>query len=115
MCSGICVNSTANPKVDVVEKSLEEIGNKTECALLKLAFSNQFDFRNYRPDTKKKIKKQIPFSSERKMMITIYQLDENKFRIFFKGAPEFLMPKCIEFLNSEGHKEKLQDVMIKNF
>lgn len=42
----------------------------------------------------------IPFSSDRKMMTTAYVLKDhpNTVRVFVKGAPEYIVPKCTEKL-----------------
>ena len=37
---------------------------------------------------------EIPFDSNRKMMTTIHQLENNKYRIITKGAPDVLFNKC---------------------
>lgn len=44
---GICMNSNANPKIKTNEK-WEQIGNKTECALLEMVFKLGYDYRNVR-------------------------------------------------------------------
>jgi len=42
----VCVNSSARPQKTVGGK-WEQIGNKTECALLELAFKLGYDYENY--------------------------------------------------------------------
>lgn len=37
---------------------------------------------------------EIPFSSERKMMTTVHRLENGKYRIITKGAPDFLFRRC---------------------
>lgn len=44
---GICMNSNANPKIKVSDK-WEQIGNKTECALLEMVSKLGYDFRTVR-------------------------------------------------------------------
>lgn len=47
MSKGIAVNSNAYPKIDSNHK-FEQIGNKTECALLEMAYKLGFDFKKVR-------------------------------------------------------------------
>ena len=44
LCEGICLNSTAHPLIDENGK-FQHIGNKTECALLEMAYKFGYDFR----------------------------------------------------------------------
>ena len=45
---------------------------------------------------------EIPFDSTRKMMTTIHKLENGKYRVITKGAPDVLLHKCIG-----GYKEKI--------
>lgn len=101
-CEGICINSNALPKI--TKNSFEHNGNKTECALLELANKFGFNYEKYRPSDK--IKKVIPFSSTRKKMTVVYQLEEEVVRVFSKGAPDVLLERCSEYINNEGVKSK---------
>jgi len=72
-CLGVCNNSSANPKF-VQERGqplrIDQIGNKTECALLEVAYRMGYDYEKFR--NRDRIKKTFPFSSERKKMATAY-------------------------------------------
>lgn len=57
---GVCNNSNANPVI--TKTSNEQIGNKTECALLEMAFKMGYDYKKYR--NRDKIRKIFPFSSQ---------------------------------------------------
>lgn len=57
---GVCNNSNANPVI--TKTSNEQIGNKTECALLEMAFKFGYDYKKWR--NRDKIKKIFPFSSQ---------------------------------------------------
>lgn len=57
---GVCNNSNANPVI--TKSSNEQIGNKTECALLEMAYKMGYDYKKFR--NRDKIKKIFPFSSE---------------------------------------------------
>ncbi len=55
---------------------------------------------------------EIPFSSERKMMSTVYEKNGKKF-IFSKGAPEVLLEFSTRFLDESGNIQPLDDHEIK--
>lgn len=42
--SRLCVNSNANPEI-INENQFEQIGNKTECSLIELAYKFGYDYR----------------------------------------------------------------------
>jgi Ca2+-transporting ATPase len=48
---------------------------------------------------------EIPFSSERKRMTTIHQLEDGKKMAFMKGAPEVVLERCSHILEDGGIKE----------
>lgn len=47
----LCVNSNAFPTI-MDNGKFEQIGNKTECSLLELAFEFDYNYKNYRPSDK---------------------------------------------------------------
>lgn len=51
LCRGVCTNSNAQPKIGQNNR-FEQIGNKTECALLELSYKLGFDFRQVRKEVK---------------------------------------------------------------
>jgi Ca2+-transporting ATPase len=48
---------------------------------------------------------ELPFSSERKRMTTIHQMQEGKKTAFMKGAPELVLQRCSHILEDAGIKE----------
>ena len=105
---GICNNSNANPKFVQEGKQalrIEQNGNKTECALLEVAYRMGYDYEKFR--SRDRIKKIFPFSSERKKMATVYEDEKGKLYLFVKGAPDFMLPACSSFVNSEGGISKI--------
>jgi Ca2+-transporting ATPase len=48
---------------------------------------------------------EIPFSSERKRMTTIHQMEDGKKMAFMKGAPEMVLERCTHILEEQGIKE----------
>ena len=105
---GICNNSNANPKF-IQDRNqplrIEQIGNKTECALLEVAYRMGYDYEKFR--NRDRIKKIFPFSSERKKMATVYEDERGKMYLFVKGAPDFMMPACSHFINEDGGVSKI--------
>lgn len=110
LCEGICLNTTANP---VIEDGIpiEQLGNKTECALLELAHTLKFKYKQVRGQIK--VVRSVPFSSSRKKMTTVVSTDDpNRFMVYTKGAPDFLLPYCSNFIDENSNiqsitKEKL--------
>lgn len=104
----VCNNSNANPKF-VAERNaplkVEQNGNKTECALLEMAYRMGYDYEKFR--NRDKIKKIFPFSSEKKKMATVYEDDKGKLYLFAKGAPDFMIPVCTHFVNKDGGISKI--------
>jgi Ca2+-transporting ATPase len=48
---------------------------------------------------------ELPFSSERKRMTTIHQMEDGKKTAFMKGAPELVLQRCSHLLDDAGIKE----------
>ena len=90
---GMAVNSTAS--IDFSnDKKLEVLGNPTEGALLLWLKKQNSDYRTIRESAK--TLQEIPFSTERKYMVTIVQsvaLNGKKV-LYVKGAPEIVFSMC---------------------
>ncbi|KIW01814.1 calcium-translocating P-type ATPase, PMCA-type, variant 2 [Verruconis gallopava] len=54
----------------------------------------------------------FPFDSKHKCMGVVVKVSDNTYRVFFKGAPEILLPQCNRIL--EDPSEKLSDVPIRD-
>lgn len=101
---GVCLNSSANPIFTVSANGtleIDQIGNKTDCALLEVAHILGFDYRNVRKENDHNIIKVVPFSSETKTMSTVTKF-KGKTHIFSKGAPDYLLKNCVSYLNANG-------------
>lgn len=81
----IAINSTAELDED------KAIGNPTESALLLWLKSQDKDYRELRYLAK--VLKQQPFSTEKKYMATIAEVDGEKY-LLVKGAPEIVLDLC---------------------
>ena len=84
--TAIALNSTAELNDG------KPIGNPTESALLFWLDAQGKDYEELRKQVN--VLKQLPFSTERKMMATLAEVDGETY-LFVKGAPEIVMKKCI--------------------
>ena len=84
--TAIALNSTAELNDG------KPIGNPTESALLLWLDAQGKDYEELRRQVN--VLKQLPFSTERKMMATLAEVDGESY-LFVKGAPEIVMKKCI--------------------
>ena len=89
----IALNTTAHLEIssddnETIEKG---IGNPTEIALLLWLKQNEQDYKQLREDGN--IENQLPFSTERKYMVTVATVANQRF-LFVKGAPETVINLC---------------------
>ncbi len=86
------------------EDDEEKSGDPTELAVLVASAKAGYDFK----ETRNKYKQLdiIPFESERQFMATLNETPEGAC-IFIKGAPEAVIERCSQQLNSNGKEEKL--------
>lgn len=84
--TAIALNSTAELNDG------KPIGNPTESALLLWLDAQGKNYEELRKQVN--VLKQLPFSTERKMMATLAEIDGETY-LFVKGAPEIVMKKCI--------------------
>ena len=84
--TAIALNSTAELNDG------KPIGNPTESALLLWLNAQGKGYEELRRQVN--VLKQLPFSTERKMMATLAEVD-GETDLFVKGAPEIVMKKCI--------------------
>ncbi|HZK21367.1 MAG TPA: cation-translocating P-type ATPase, partial [Oscillospiraceae bacterium] len=96
MYAALCSNSTVGRKRGKTAAVGEPTENAIINALLKTRLKYQHIIKEYLRV------KEIPFSSETKLMTTIHKNGGGYIQIT-KGAPDVLIPKCAYFYN--GHKE----------
>ena len=84
--TAIALNSTAELNDG------KPIGNPTESALLLWLDAQGKDYEELRKQVN--VLKQLPFSTERKMMATLAEVNGETY-LFVKGAPEIVMKKCV--------------------
>lgn len=92
-----------NSRASIEGKNIQ--GDPTELAIIVASNKKQLQTPNWQ-----KIR-EITFSSDRKMMSSIYQV-EDKIEIFSKGALEVILPKCSSYIDSNGEKLNLNEEII---
>ena len=97
--AAIALNSTAELNEG------KTIGNPTESALLLWLHNQGKDYASIRKNIK--IIKQLPFSTERKLMATIAEINGESY-LFVKGAPEIILTKCI--MEDREKKQALEEL-----
>lgn len=90
LCNAVAINSTATP--DFSKPLRDQTGNKTEMALMDFCKSAGIFYDKVR--TLDKIQKMLPFSSERKQMLTLFLTDSKVRYLYVKGAPEVVLQQC---------------------
>lgn len=104
LCDAMCINSTAFIIYNEHTKVYTRMGNATECALLWLAKHFGINYLEARkPDNEVMV---IPFSSSRKRMTTVVKTEnKEKYRVYVKGAPDVLLPRCSRLITKGASLE----------
>ena len=100
----IALNSNEDPN--------KKDGNPTEMAILKYMKSCNFDVVDHRSKYHQVF--QAVFSSDRKRMSTIVKMDNGKHFIFMKGASEYMIEVCDEFLEFDTGNVLKMNYDLKN-
>ncbi|KAG4105899.1 calcium-translocating P-type ATPase [Neocallimastix lanati (nom. inval.)] len=103
LLENISINSTAFENVDEETHQIVFIGSKTETALLNFCQKMGGDYMAYRESKYIKQIQTYPFSSERKSMTTLIEINLNSegiedhepiYRVHIKGASEIVLGYC---------------------
>lgn len=101
----LCNNST----LELEEGNYELKGEPTEGALTVLGEKEGYDRKDLEEEYERK--KEIIFTSERKMMTTINQVEDENWA-FVKGAPEVVLDKCSK-IRKDGKIKELDEELRK--
>ena len=82
------------------------IGDPTETALVQFGLDKGFDVREKLEDEPRV--EELPFDSVRKLMTTVHRIDNGRFMITTKGAPDELLKRC-ENYDLDGNVLSLDD------
>ena len=89
--------------------------NKTDNAIIKFLYKFNSPISEIDNKYNKGNKKQIPFHSDKKRMTTFVKDGDNKFKLYTKGAAEYIKNYCKYYINSEtGEKKLLDEITLKN-
>ncbi len=94
-----------NAEVDF-DNSVDIHGEPTEASLATLAEKSGLSYNGLRD--KHPRKKEILFTSKRKMMTTVNEMEDGNLYAFMKGAPEVVLERCSHIFE-EGKEEELTD------
>ncbi|XP_069799760.1 plasma membrane calcium-transporting ATPase 3 isoform X1 [Dendropsophus ebraccatus] len=121
LVNAIAINCAYTTKILPPEKEgalPQQVGNKTECALLGFVLDLQRDYQLVRDQIPEEtLYKVYTFNSVRKSMSTVVCLPNGGFRLYSKGASEIVLKKCSNMLNSAGElrtfRPRDRDEMVK--
>ncbi|XP_068104447.1 plasma membrane calcium-transporting ATPase 3 isoform X3 [Hyperolius riggenbachi] len=106
LVNAIAINCAYTTKILPPEKEgalPQQVGNKTECALLGFVLDLQRDYQLVRDQIPEEtLYKVYTFNSVRKSMSTIVCLPNGGFRLYSKGASEIMLKKCSNMLTGTG-------------
>ncbi len=80
-------------KIEINSGKVEVVGEPTENALVEIAYKNKLHKKQLYQAMPRV--SEIPFDSTRKLMTTIHKLENGKYRVITKGAPDVLLTRCI--------------------
>jgi len=99
----IAYNSSYTSAVVEEGKTLKQMGNKTECALLAFLTVSGIDYRKLRQEVPEDdLVKVWPFNSEKKRMSSCFLTPEGEFRLMTKGAAELMVERCSFIIGKDG-------------
>lgn len=82
------------------------LGDPTETAMIKYALDKEFDLKGEL--AKYPRVDEVPFDSTRKLMSTIHQLEDGRYFVAVKGAPDQLIKRCTQ-IDNNGEVTNLTD------
>ncbi|XP_056395719.1 plasma membrane calcium-transporting ATPase 3 isoform X4 [Hyla sarda] len=121
LVNAIAINCAYTTKILPPDKEgalPQQVGNKTECALLGFVLDLQRDYQLVRDQIPEEtLYKVYTFNSVRKSMSTVVCLPNGGFRLYSKGASEIVLKKCSNILNGVGElrtfRPRDRDEMVK--
>lgn len=102
LCGNVNLQAVEKEGLDDTEEDIF-LGDPTEVALVRMAM----DAGAHLPEFYEKYEriKEIPFTSDRKMMSVLCKLPTGEKIVFSKGAPEILLKKCSKILVADVERE----------
>jgi Ca2+-transporting ATPase len=100
----ISLNSALNSKAFLIEDDkdhVEFVGNRTECALLMMLRKWGISYKELRAQNEPQVANLYGFSSAKKMASVLLRTDDG-FRLYNKGAAEYVLKVCTRVLDTNG-------------
>ncbi|CAI6369427.1 unnamed protein product [Macrosiphum euphorbiae] len=123
LVQAISINSAYTSKImppdDPTSELPNQVGNKTECALLGFILALGKNYQTWRDDIPEEMLTHVyTFNSVRKSMSTVIPREGGGYRLFTKGASEIVIKRCSYIYGRDGRLEKLtcemQDRLLRN-
>ena len=106
----LALNNDIRP-VATTDAHIHLAGDPTELALYLAAQENGFDKAELEQSLPRIA--ELPFDSVRKRMTTLHKSDSDQLIAFTKGAPESILPLCIQQSTTNGEQQLDQDALLK--
>ncbi|XP_032242139.1 plasma membrane calcium-transporting ATPase 4 [Nematostella vectensis] len=113
VAKGIAINTSYNSNIQVSSSERNQVGDITECALLQFTA----DLGVYYPFIREanpceEFSKVFPFSPETRSMTTVVK-ENATYKVYCKGSPEVVLPRCVRLLNMDEQEETLDADRLK--
>ncbi|KAL6763493.1 plasma membrane calcium-transporting ATPase [Haematococcus lacustris] len=98
-------NCAMNNKAFLIDQpggATDFVGNRTECALLVLLRKLGIDYNVVREEMHSSQVKLFGFSSARKMASVLLRTGSGDYRLYNKGAAEWVLRRCTQLLGTDG-------------
>ncbi|KAJ6241004.1 cation transporting atpase [Anaeramoeba flamelloides] len=113
LIEGIALNTRAF--VQQYRSNLTQIvGSQTEAGLIRLLIDWGVDFEHIRKKYQNTITDVYTFDSIRKRMTTIHKVDDS-YCIYTKGAAEFILDSCTEYIDQSGEISRFDENTKNNY
>jgi len=106
----LAVNISISSKAFLVEEGqrIEFVGNRTECALLMLLKKLGIDYRTVREEEQGNLTAMFGFSSAKKMSSCVVKAG-NVYKVYNKGAAEWVLAKCTSEFTPSGDRRAMTE------
>ena len=98
-------------RIEMADDALHTpVGNGTECGLIKFLMYNSIDAVEKIKEKTGKTRHITPFDSFKKRMLTCIEHPtlESTVRVYLKGAPEQVLPRCTSYISADGGMAELE-------